>query len=128
MIESTTLTGPPRNVSIASAEAGRENYDSPPSLPRACFAGASAPQVLFSFAAMLGTCLVAREFFWLRAFIVDPDIWWHIKNGRQLFWPRTIGRRSIPTRSPSRAITGCPTNGWATFYWRRSTGPADYAV
>ena len=59
--------------------------------PARVFAGASIPQVVFSFAAMLGTCLVARVFYALRSFIVDPDLWWHIKYGQGILathhWP-----------------------------------------
>jgi hypothetical protein len=64
-------------------------YDS--LVPPRVFAGASIPQVIFSFAAMLGTCLVARVFYALRKFAVDPDVWWHIKYGQGILathhWP-----------------------------------------
>src|SRR5579863_208026 len=55
------------------------------------FAGASVFQRLFSFAAMLGTCLVAWFFHVFRTFSVDPDVWWHIKYGQSILathhWP-----------------------------------------
>ena len=55
------------------------------------FAGASIPRILFSFASMLGMCLVARIFYALRSFYVDPDLWWHIKYGQSILlthhWP-----------------------------------------
>lgn len=59
--------------------------------PARVFSGASIPQILFSFAAMLGTCLVGRVFYALRSFNVDPDLWWHIKYGQSILathhWP-----------------------------------------
>lgn len=55
------------------------------------FAGASLAQIVFSFAAMLGVCLVARVFYSLRSFRVDPDLWWHIRYGEGILsshhWP-----------------------------------------
>lgn len=37
---------------------------------------------IFSFPAMLGALLVAGAFLRIRMFIVDPDVWWHIRVGR----------------------------------------------
>lgn len=54
-------------------------------------ANANIPRGLFSFASMLGMCLVARVFYVLRSFNVDPDLWWHIKYGQSILsthhWP-----------------------------------------
>ena len=48
---------------------------------------------LFSFPAMLGTCLFARVFYEARQFFVDPDVWWHIRIGQDILkthhWPTT---------------------------------------
>ena len=48
---------------------------------------------LVSFPAMLGAFLVLRVFYSMRAFFVDPDLWWHIKNGADILathhWPTT---------------------------------------
>jgi hypothetical protein len=45
-----------------------------------------------SFPAMLGALLVAALFVPLREFTVDPDLWWHLKVGRDILishhWPR----------------------------------------
>ena len=75
------------------AEAARENCGSHPIAPARVFADASIPQVLFSFAAMLGMCLVARVFYALRSFNLDPDLWWHLKYGESILathhWPTT---------------------------------------
>lgn len=41
---------------------------------------------IFSFPAMLGTLLLARVFYYVRFnFFVDPDFWWHIKVGRDIW-------------------------------------------
>jgi hypothetical protein len=67
--------------------------DSAPIASAGIFAGASIYQVVFSFATMLGVGLVARMFYSLRSFIVDPDLWWHIKYGQGILathhWPTT---------------------------------------
>jgi hypothetical protein len=48
---------------------------------------------IFSFPAMLGTLLVGAVFVVGRTFAVDPDLWWHIKNGQNILathqWPVT---------------------------------------
>jgi hypothetical protein len=47
----------------------------------------------FSFPAMLGAALVARVFYDVRNFFVDPDLWWHLRNGELILathrWPIT---------------------------------------
>jgi hypothetical protein len=53
-----------------------------------------ALKCFFSFPAVLGTLLVARVFYYVRLnFFVDPDFWWHIKVGRDIwqtqYWPST---------------------------------------
>src|SRR5215469_10040615 len=37
-----------------------------------------------SFPAMLGMFLIGRVFYEARGFVVDPDIWWHIKVGHDI--------------------------------------------
>ena len=48
---------------------------------------------VFSFPALLGTFLIGRVFYEGRNFFVDPDLWWHIKNGQNILathhWPTT---------------------------------------
>jgi len=70
-----------------------ENSSSLALAPARVFTGASIPQVMFSFAAMLGACLVGRVFYALRSFHVDPDLWWHLKYGESILtshhWPTT---------------------------------------
>ena len=75
------------------ARAARQEGASDSIAPPSVFAGASIFQAVFSFASMLGMCLIARMFFRLRTFEVDPDIWWHIKYGESILathhWPVT---------------------------------------
>src|ERR1700680_5126767 len=76
-----------------SAEAPHEARAFDSIAPTSVFAHASILHVVFSFAAMLGMCLVAMVFYWLRPFNVDPDLWWHIKYGQSILathhWPTT---------------------------------------
>src|SRR6202041_1026832 len=48
---------------------------------------------LVSFPAMLGAMLVGASFVTVRAFNVDPDLWWHVKTGELILsthkWART---------------------------------------
>ena len=50
-------------------------------------------QLVFSFQAMLASLLVAGVFYSARLFVVDPDLWWHIKAGDFILathhWPTT---------------------------------------
>ena len=50
-------------------------------------------KLAISFPAMLGVILIGRVFYEGRGFIVDPDVWWHIKVGQDLLrshhWPTT---------------------------------------
>ena len=73
----------------ADSEGQQRNFGSPAS--SSLFRDASIPQTLFSFAAMLGVCLVARVFYALRSFNVDSDLWWHIEYGEGILrthhWP-----------------------------------------
>lgn len=50
-------------------------------------------QKIFSFPALLGSLLVGGTFAVARHFVVDPDLWWHIKVGESILathhWPVT---------------------------------------
>jgi hypothetical protein len=64
----------------------------------------------FSFPAMLGTALVGVVFYGLRAFSVDPDLWWHIKTGQTI-----LATHHWPTTDPySFTVYGQP---WIAFEW-----------
>jgi len=55
--------------------------------------GSAILQRIFSFPAMLASLLVGAVFYLGREFIVDPDLWWHIKVGDTILtthrWPTT---------------------------------------
>jgi hypothetical protein len=67
----------------------------PAARPLAAGATSSVSPLLqvISFPAMLATFLVGAVFFIARDFSVDPDLWWHIKNGQNILathhWPTT---------------------------------------
>jgi len=64
----------------------------------------------FSFPVMLGTFLVGAAFYCGRAFIVDPDLWWHIKTGQTI-----LATHHWPTTDPySFTVHGQP---WIAFEW-----------
>lgn len=65
---------------------------------------------LVSFPAMLGAFLVLRVFYSMRAFFVDPDLWWHIKDGADI-----LATHRWPTTDPySFTVHGQP---WIAFEW-----------
>jgi len=63
-----------------------------------------------TFPAMLGVFLVGRVFYEARAFQVDPDLWWHIRIGRDI-----LSTRHWPTVDPySFTVAGNP---WIAYEW-----------
>src|SRR6266849_2836420 len=65
---------------------------------------------LVSFPAMLGMFLIGRVFYEGRGFVVDPDVWWHIKVGQDIL--RTY---HFPTVDPySFTAAGTP---WIAYEW-----------
>lgn len=63
-----------------------------------------------SFPAMLGALLVGTVFVGARAFMVDPDLWWHIKVGQNI-----LSTHSWPTTDPySFTVAGHP---WLAYEW-----------
>jgi|SRR5579864_2388224 len=63
-----------------------------------------------SFPTMLGAFLVARVFASMRAFSVDPDLWWHIKTGEII-----LATHHWPTTDPySFTVAGQP---WMSCEW-----------
>ena len=64
----------------------------------------------FSFPAMLGAFLVGRVFYEGRGFVVDPDVWWHIKVGQDI-----LRTHLFPTiDSYSFTASGTP---WIAYEW-----------
>ena len=101
----------------AVANGNRANGRSPAAnLPRVDLgvpAGRRALEILkrlFSFPAMLGTFLAGIAFYRGRAFIVDPDLWWHIKAGQSI-----LATHHWPTTDPySFTVHGAP---WMAYEW-----------
>jgi hypothetical protein len=59
---------------------------------------------------MLGMLLVGAVFVAGRAFAVDPDLWWHIKNGQNI-----LDTHHWPTTDPfSFTVAGTP---WLSYEW-----------
>ncbi len=73
-------------------------------------AGSTVLRNVFSFPAMLGTILVGAVFFVLRGFVVDPDLWWHLKVGQDI-----LATHRFPTSDPySFTVAGQP---WIAYEW-----------
>ena len=67
-------------------------------------------QRVFSFPAMLASMLVGAVFYSGRGFAVDPDLWWHVKNGQNIF-----ATHHWPTTDPfSFTVAGTP---WLAYEW-----------
>src|SRR5712671_4574154 len=59
---------------------------------------------LTSFPAMLGMLLIGDTFYLGRKFLIDPDLWWHIKVGQEILltrhWPTTDRYSFTAANSP----------------------------
>jgi hypothetical protein len=65
---------------------------------------------VFSFPAMLGVALVVPVFYQARNFLVDPDLWWHLKVGEAI-----LATHHWPTTDPySFTVHGQP---WVAYEW-----------
>jgi hypothetical protein len=65
---------------------------------------------IFSFPVMLGTLLVGRVAYQLRGFAIDPDVWWHIRDGQTI-----AATHHWPTIDPySYTVAGTP---WLAYEW-----------
>lgn len=66
---------------------------------------------VFSFPVMLGTFLVGAVFYYGRTyFIIDPDVWWHVKTGQMI-----LSTYHWPTTDPySFTVHGQP---WMAYEW-----------
>jgi hypothetical protein len=67
-------------------------------------------QRVFSFPAMLGSALVGAVFYVARGFVVDPDIWWHIKVGEAVLATHQFPHADIY----SFTVPGAP---WMAYEW-----------
>ena len=65
----------------------------------------------FSFLTMLIFLLVTLEFMMTRGSVVDPDIWWHLRNAEYLFqhhqFPRTDMYSFTVAGHPWIITSGC---------------------
>ncbi|HEX8882239.1 MAG TPA: hypothetical protein VF749_19495 [Candidatus Acidoferrum sp.] len=79
-------------------------------LARNRLAWSELPKWAFSFPAMLGAILVGRVFYEGRNFSVDPDVWWHIRTGQNIW-----ATHRWPTSDPySFTVSGAP---WMAYEW-----------
>ena len=63
-----------------------------------------------SFPTMLGVFIVGLVFYEGRGFAVDPDVWWHIRNGQNI-----LATHQLPTVDPySFTVNGTP---WLSYEW-----------
>jgi hypothetical protein len=99
------ISVPPTSEGSASDEAVRT-----PSVMSNAKSFAAFLRWMFSFPAMLGTLLIGAVFYLCRAFIVDPDLWWHIKTGQNI-----LSTHHWPTTDPySFTVAGTP---WLAYEW-----------
>ena len=69
-----------------------------------------ALKLIFSFPAMLGMLLVGAVLSAVRAFNLDPDVWWHVKVGQSI-----LDTHHWPTVDPySFTVYGQP---WLSYEW-----------
>src|SRR5271165_5841398 len=70
----------------------------------------AALERIFSFPALLATFLVGGVFVSGRRFLVDPDMWWHLKVGETI-----LATHRFPTTDPySFTVHGQP---WLAYEW-----------
>ncbi|HSY31895.1 MAG TPA: hypothetical protein VLA42_07890 [Verrucomicrobiae bacterium] len=96
---------PSRMVVGDSVAPGNKDFSAP-------VASAKVPllQQLFSFPAMLASCLVTAVFVARHNFEVDPDLWWHLKVGEDI-----LSTHHWPTVDPySFTVAGQP---WLAYEW-----------
>ena len=108
---STDPGGGAERVPLASvSEASAPDASVPAPQEAAATVSHSLLTRIFSFPAMLGALLVGAVFFVLRNFVVDPDLWWHIKTGQSI-----LSTHHWPTTDPySFTVTGQP---WIAYEW-----------
>ena len=70
----------------------------------------STLQMIFSFPALLGVFLLGRVFYEARNFVVDPDLWWHVRVGQDI-----LASGHWATVDPySYTVAGNP---WMAYEW-----------
>jgi hypothetical protein len=113
MSEQQTAIPPDRRLTAAPSEALPVPTDPPGAASDLATPASKLLEALkwaVSFPAMLGAFLVGRVFYEGRAFVVDPDVWWHIKNGQNI-----LATHHWPTVDPySFTVNGTP---WLSYEW-----------
>src|ERR1019366_3997949 len=90
MKESETTAPMPEGVSILPSDQDRaertrtSDLTSQLTATSQMVAPAALWQRVFSFPALLGDVLVGAVATVARTFFLDPDVWWHIKNGQEI--------------------------------------------
>jgi hypothetical protein len=108
-------TAIPMNLSTVDVPAGVAPETKHVSTPNQEVASSSARLLealkwAVSFPAMLGMFLIGRIFYEARNFVVDPDVWWHIKVGQDI-----LRSHHWPTTDPySFTVLGSP---WIAYEW-----------
>jgi hypothetical protein len=97
-------------IPTASEACARAAALAPPAVTTGAAASFRLLKLVFSFPAMLGTMLVGAVFIVGRLFAVDPDVWWHVKNGQNI-----LATHHWPTTDPySFTVAGTP---WLSYEW-----------
>ena len=116
MNESESIAHMPEVVSILPSEQDRAEMPRPGDLASQMNATsqtvglATLWQRVFSFPALLGAVLVGAVATIARTFFVDPDVWWHIKQGEVI-----LATHHVPTKDIySLTLAGRP---WTAYEW-----------
>src|SRR5450759_4815554 len=110
MSESEFTVRIPEDAAISPPERPRSVGVLDRDLTSQTLAPASLLQRVSSFPAMLGALLVGGVATIARTFFLDPDVWWHIKNGQEI-----LATHHWPTTDPySFAVAG---QHWIAFEW-----------
>ena len=116
MSESENISRMSEGVSIFSSDLDREERTRAKGFASegiATLETVAAPtlwQQVFSFPALLGATLVGALAVIARAFFVDPDLWWHIKQGSTI-----LATHHVPTKDIySLTLGGRP---WIAYEW-----------
>jgi len=104
-----TIRGP-AGLPILPAEPSRNPDALDDDLPSRPSVLATLWQQVFSFPAMLGALLIGGVAIVARTFYLDPDVWWHIKQGEII-----LATHQVPTKDIfSITLAGRP---WAAYEW-----------
>jgi hypothetical protein len=100
----------PGGIPLLPAERPRNTGALDGSLASQSLTPASLWQRVFCFPALLGALLVGAVATIARTFFVDPDVWWHIKQGEFI-----LTTRHVPTQDIySLTLSGKP---WFAYEW-----------